>query len=249
MPTVGELTAVYGNFMVNPRPGPAVCRTCFTFTDGYERCLPCARTESPLDVVAPVSYSVAGEQLHHALASYKRLRGETARRLRAEIAAVLWRHLAAHERCLAGAANVERFELVTTVPSGDRARDRDREHPLRELVATTVAPTRERHERLLERSAADVPARTFDPDKFRPRRALHGEAILLIDDTWTTGASAQSAGAALKHAGAGPVAALVIGRHLKRGWHENDRRLRTVARPFDWDHCALCAPGEHAHSA
>ena len=64
--------------------------------------------------------------------------------------------------------------------------------------------------------------------------------MLLIDDTWTTGASAQSAAAALKAAGA-DRAAVVIGRHLNREWHENDRRLRGIARPFDWGTCALCA--------
>jgi orotate phosphoribosyltransferase len=64
--------------------------------------------------------------------------------------------------------------------------------------------------------------------------------VLLIDDTWTTGANAQSAAAALKDAGAGPVAAVVIGRHLNRDWHENDRRLRALTTPFDWGHCVLC---------
>ena len=70
--------------------------------------------------------------------------------------------------------------------------------------------------------------------------------MLLIDDTWTTGASAQSAAAALKDAGAGRVAAVVIGRHLNREWHENDRRLRGIERPFDWSKCALCAEPDSA---
>jgi orotate phosphoribosyltransferase len=65
--------------------------------------------------------------------------------------------------------------------------------------------------------------------------------VLLIDDTWTTGANAQSAAATLKAAGSGPVAAVVIGRHLNREWHENDRRLRGIGTPFDWSRCALCA--------
>jgi orotate phosphoribosyltransferase len=94
---------------------------------------------------------------------------------------------------------------------------------------------------LLRRSSLEVAPRTFDRGKFEAVRSLHGEAVLLIDDTWTTGASAQTAAAALRHAGAGPVAAVVIGRHLNREWHENDRRLRSIARPFDWDRCALCA--------
>jgi predicted amidophosphoribosyltransferase len=240
VPTVNELTAVYGNFMRNPRRGPDVCRICFTFTDGFDRCFVCSRTEQCLDAVAPISYSVAGEQLHHALASYKRLTGAVAQRLRAELAAVLWRHLARHERCLVAAAGIESFPLVSTVPSGDR--ERDDQHPLRRIVADTVGPTSTRHQRLLRRSQTDLPPRTFDRAKFRATRKLDGEPVLLIDDTWTTGASAQSAAAALKDAGAGAVAALVVGRHLKRDWQQNDRRLRAIAGPFDWGHCALCGP-------
>jgi hypothetical protein len=73
--------------------------------------------------------------------------------------------------------------------------------------------------------------------------ALDGEPVLLIDDTWTTGASAQSAAATLKKAGSGPVAAVVIGRHLNRDWGENDRRLRSLPTPFDWNRCAHCETG------
>jgi predicted amidophosphoribosyltransferase len=225
--------------MLSPRPGPDVCGICFNFTAGYSRCYACAHGETWLDVVAPISYSVAREQLHHALASYKRLTGEIARRLGAELAAVLWRYLVQHEQCVARAAGTEAFELVTTVPSGDRGRDE--RHPLRRIVGEIVGPTRTRHERLLERSQLEVAPREFDREKFRTARALNGEAVLLIDDTWTTGSNAQSAAAALKSAGAGPVAAVVIGRHLNREWHENDRRLRGITRPFDWDRCALCS--------
>jgi predicted amidophosphoribosyltransferase len=238
MPTVGELTALYENFMLGPRAGPDVCNVCFNFTRGYSRCYACAHGEVRLDAVAPISYSVAHEQLHHALARYKRLSGDVARRLSIELAAVLWRFLAEHESCVASAAQAPAFELVTTVPSSDR--ERDESHPLRWIVGEVVGPTRDRHERLLERSQADVDARTFDDRKYEATRRLNSEPVLLIDDTWTTGANAQSAAAALKRAGAGPVAAVLIGRHLNREWHENDRRLRGITRPFDWRRCALC---------
>jgi predicted phosphoribosyltransferase len=237
MPTVRELTAVYENFMLSPRPGPGVCHTCFNLTDGYARCYACTHGEAWLGAVAPISYSVAGEQLHHALASYKRLSGEVARRLGAELAAVLWRYLEVHERCVAAAAGAASFEVVTTVPSGDR--ERDERHPLRWIVAELVGPTRGRYQRLLRRSDVAVVGREFHPRKYMTVRPLHGQSVLLIDDTWTTGANAQSAAAALQAAGAGHTAAVVIGRHLNREWHENDRRLRAVARPFDWSRCAL----------
>lgn len=237
MPSVSDLTAGYGNFMLAPQAGPDVCGTCFNFTNGYARCYACAKNEPQLAVVAPISYSVAHEQLHHALAQYKRS-SAAARRLTVELAAVLWRHLSQHERCIARAAGVARFELVTTVPSGDR--QRDEHHPLRQIVGELVGPTRDRYKRLLVRTGLETAARCFEPEKFSAVTPLDGQAVLLVDDTWTTGASAQSAAAALKLAGAGTVAAVVIGRHLNREWHENDRRLRGIPQPFDWNRCALC---------
>ena len=95
-----------------------------------------------------------------------------------------------------------------------------------------AGPTRARHERILIRTEKRVDSRAFDAGKYAATRNLGSRSVLLIDDTWTTGANAQSAAAALKAAGAGPVASVVIGRHLNREWHENDRRLRGIARPF-----------------
>jgi predicted amidophosphoribosyltransferase len=241
MPTVGELTAVYGNFLLGPRHGPEVCEVCFNFTDGYERCYGCSHGEQWLDAVCPISYSVAHEQLHHALWGYKRLEGDVARRLTVELAAVLWRHLAIHELCLAQAAGAaDAFDLVATVPSSDR--ERDERHPLRHVVAALIGPTAPRHERLLHRTTKPVDPRAFDPEKYEVSRNLGDHSVLLIDDTWTTGANAQSAAAALKSAGAGAVGAVVIGRHVNRDWDENDRRLKQMERPFDWSSCALCDP-------
>ncbi len=239
MPSVRELSALYENVLLAPRRGPDVCPMCFNFTAGYKLCYGCAYGGQVLDAVLPISYSVALEQLHHALASYKRLEGDVARQLQAILAAILWRFLTGHEACVAKAANTERFDLVTTVPSGDPRRDE--RHPLPEIVGELVGPTRERHRRLLLRTEVEIPPRTFSTAKFEATSGLDGQSILLIDDTWTTGANAQSAAAALKSAGAGPIAAVVIGRHLNREWHENDRRIRGIARPFDWRACALCA--------
>lgn len=239
MPTVRELSALYENVMLAPRRGPDVCATCFNFTAGYERCYACAHGRAVLDAVVPISYSVGREQLHHALASYKRLDGDVARRLGAILAAVLWRFLAKHEDCVAKAAGATHFDLVTTVPSGDPTRDE--RHPLRWIVGEVVVPTRDRHRRLLRRTDAEVSLREYSEHKFEAAQSLDGHAVLLVDDTWTTGASAQSAAAALKAAGAGPIAAVVIGRHLNREWHQNDRRLRGIEQPFDWSACAMCA--------
>lgn len=241
MPTVAELTGLYGNFMIGPRPGRDVCRRCFNLTDGFDRCYACLKAPGWLDAMAPISYSVAHEQLHHVLASYKRSTGALARRQCVELAAVLWRHLARHERCVARAAGAAQFDVITTVPSSDR--ERDDTHPLHCIVAELVQPARRRHARLLMGSPHDHPEpHAFSAQKYEPTGDLSGQAVLLIDDTWTTGANAQSAAAALKFAGARSVAAIVIGRHINREWGRNDQRLRDLATPFDWNRCALCAP-------
>ena len=56
-------------------------------------------------------------------------------------------------------------------------------------------------------------ARDADPGRFSAA-GLDGAAVALLDDTWTSGASAQSAAAALRLAGARSVAVMVLGRHL-----------------------------------
>jgi predicted amidophosphoribosyltransferase len=238
MPTVAELTAPYGNFMVAPQPGPGVCATCFDLIDEIQTgCHRCRVDRGWLDAAAAISYSVAHEQLHHALRAYKRLPDRVARRFQLELAAVLWRYLDNHENCLAKAAGTDRFEVVTAVPSGSR--DREEHHPLPRMLAALITPTRDRYEPLLTRATTIVSPRAFSPTKFSAVRDVRGQAVLLVDDTWTTGASARSAAASLKGAGAGTVAALVIGRHVRRDWADNDRHLSRLTRPFDWRRCVL----------
>jgi orotate phosphoribosyltransferase len=93
----------------------------------------------------------------------------------------------------------------------------------------------------LRRSTLPLEQHEFNLQKYEAIRMLDGEPVLLVDDTWTTGANAQSAAAALRSAGAGRVATVVIGRHVNRGWRENDTRLRRLGPTFDWHRCALCA--------
>jgi predicted amidophosphoribosyltransferase len=247
MPRVSDLTALYESFLYGPRAAQNVCTTCFNFTDGYDRCYACTHNESWLDAVAPISYSPAHEQLHHVLATYKRQTGAVAGRFAVDLAALLWRYLSRHERCLAAAAGTEAFTVVTTVPSGNP--ERDRRHPLRRIVGELVTPTRPRHERLLKRSPSPATTHSFSAHRYDALRTLDGETVLLVDDTWTTGANAQSAAAALKRAGAVKVGVVVIGRHVNREWRENDRRLTALAGRFTWDECALCAAVDRPQAA
>lgn len=237
MPNVVEFSAAYANFMLGPRRGPGVCARCFDLIGGAGGCYPCAHYGGWVDATAPISYSVAGGQLHHALTDYKRLTGAPARFFTVGLASVLWRALDLHEPCLARAAGVGGFDVVTTVPSSDCAR-RDC-HPLQQLVGELVGPVRDRYERLLLRTAVAVTPHQFNVHKYEAVRELGGRSVLLVDDTWTTGANAQGAAAALKRAGAHRVAAVVIGRYVNRGHGDNERQLRSLPA-FDWDTCVWC---------
>jgi predicted amidophosphoribosyltransferase len=237
--TVAELSAPYTNFMLNPLSpsAPDVCSVCLTFTEGWGTCHPCGHQSRFADAVLPISYSVALGQLHRALQTYKRGYRTVAGQFQLQLAAVLWRFIVEHEECLARRAGVDRFDLVTTVPSSSP--ERDESHPLRRVVGEGVAPTRDRYRRLLVRSGTPVADRTVDPGKYNPTEELDGKAVLLIDDTWTSGANAQSAAGGLKTAGAETVGVLVIGRHVNPEFKANKVRLASLARPFDWDRCAL----------
>ena len=56
--------------------------------------------------------------------------------------------------------------------------------------------------------------RGVDPGWLRVDGIVAGADVLVVDDTWVSGGSAQSAAVALKLAGARRVAIVVIGRHV-----------------------------------
>ncbi|MBO4140210.1 hypothetical protein J5U46_08650 [Micromonospora tulbaghiae] len=63
--------------------------------------------------------------------------------------------------------------------------------------------------------------------------------VLILEDTWTTGARTQSLAHALKVAGATTVAAVVLGRHVDPNYAPARQLLNTIASPvFDTTRCA-----------
>lgn len=238
MATVRELSDPYANFRLNPLPPETggVCSHCLTFTAGYDTCYRCSRSPRAVGAVLPISYSVHRGQLHTALRRYKDAPQSTSRRFTLELAAVLWRFLDRHERCLAGRVGAPAFEIVTTVPS--TTPERDATHPLHRIVGSLVGHTHDRYEQLLVPSGVEVDTRSFDPRRYVAARRLEGESVLLIDDTWTTGANVESAAVVLREAGTGRIGAVVIGRHIHEDWGNNAERLKALPR-FSWERCAL----------
>jgi hypothetical protein len=103
-----------------------------------------------------------------------------------------------------------------------------------------IGVTRDRYRDLLTPAPlASELGRTASAERYRSA-ALWGENVLLIDDTWTTGNHAQSASAALKAAGAGSVAVVVLGRHLNVGYGDTAAYVEQAKlRRFGWDLCVI----------
>jgi len=208
------------------------CRTCRgPVQAGFARCYQCdlahARCGGLLaDVVAPVAYAVKGGRLAGDLWRYKS-GAAGATEAGARLTAMLARFLREHSDQVWRAAGMAAGpELAAIVPSGQ---GRPGPHPLLGIVASCVdvpivplaaAPGAAARARGL----ADGVAAGW----LTAGGAVDGADVLLVDDTWVSGASAQSAAATLKAAGARRVALVVIGRHVDPADPRSAEFLRTL---------------------
>jgi hypothetical protein len=196
-----------------PEPGPGVCASCRgPARRGYACCFHCglhAQAEPDLlaDVVAPVACAPKGSPLATDLWLYKS--GRTgSREAGAALLAMLLVFLHDEGPRVWRRAGAAAPTCACVVPSG---RGRPGPHPLQVLVRGCLALP---WVALAAQPGGDPWARMLDPGRFRVPRPLTGAVILLLDDTWTSGGTAQSAAVALKRAGARSVAVVVLGRHL-----------------------------------
>jgi predicted amidophosphoribosyltransferase len=248
--TVLELSAPYENHLLPVLPSSAgVCAVCHSFVAGdWPLCYQCNQAVRLLpktaDALGFVALAVKGEQLARDLSVYKNSQSLQARtRPRLGLAAVLWRWMESHERCLATEAGTDGFQVVTTVPSTSGRE----QHPLDHVVGTMVQPTADRFRSLLRRRPNDTGGREFGVDRFEViNGGGAGNSVLIIDDTFTSGSHAQSAAAALKDSGAESVAVLCIGRHFNRQQDGEEYRQaadayyrRSRVLGWNWDRCCL----------
>ena len=226
------------------------CRTCRgPVQAGFSRCYQCDLAHSRCggllaDVVAPVAYAVKGGRLAGDLWRYKS-GAAGATEAGARLAAMLDRFLREYGGQVWRAADMTAGPgLAAVVPSGQ---GRPGPHPLFGIVASCVdvpivplaaAPGAVPRGRGLADGVAaswltvGVPVATVAglPPGSADAGQVAGTDVLLVDDTWVSGSSAQSAAAALKAAGARRVALVVLGRHVDPADPRSAeflRRLRT----------------------
>ena len=190
---------------------PASCVVCRgPVRPGFARCYQCGRHArlGPgllADAVVPISYAVKGTALAADLWRYKSCRAPGAA-ARASVLVLLLAFLHDHGACVWRHAGMPAPGRLAVVPTGC---GRPGPHPLLELVSPYL---RLPVTRLVIRPGRQ--GRDLDLDRFGADRTAAGARVLLLDDSWVSGASAQSAAAALKQAGARQVAIVVLGRHV-----------------------------------
>jgi predicted amidophosphoribosyltransferase len=247
--TAQEITDPHLSLYVPPpRAGPAVCRVCHTWSGDYVRCYSCNRTRGlvthPLGLVVPFSLTRTDleAQLYNVLRDYKSgsMIEEVRSQHRLHIAAILQRFLGRHRGCIEQAAG-RAFDTIVVVPS---RRGRTGIHPLEQAIdlSPLLSPLRET---LLEPGPGTIGRNDPVDDGYIAIQTAAGKHVLLIDDTFATGAKLQSAASALTIGGATVVAGVVLGRVVDTT--SEDPRFagrkpfwkRQAKTPFSFDVCCL----------
>ncbi len=205
-----------------PPVGPGVCVTCHgPARDGRSECWCCGAVSGALGwasspLVVPVALCRTGDRLHAVLRGYKDAPVVAARRhFSRRVGAHLSGFLGMHGGCIAAAASSS-WDCVAVVPSstrphGARGGSVPAPHPLGEVVGTITSLSGLARVEIV-RGHGSAHHLAPDAHAFAVGADARGRRVLLLDDTWVTGARMQSAAATLVAAGAEVVAMVVAGR-------------------------------------
>jgi predicted amidophosphoribosyltransferase len=245
VPTVEDFTDPHvATYVPPPQAGDGICQVCHGATSpgrSPSYCDSCDRTRRqvsrPLDLVVPISLYVGTEQLHTVLRGYKDSPDKAARdRFRFQVAALLGRFLRDHGDCVRAAAG-RGWDTLTIVPS---TAGRAGGHPFEDAILMARAH-RPLYRRLLQRTDAPIGHNAANEAAYRASGDAQGARVLLLDDTFTTGARVQSAASRLTIAGADVVAAVVVGRFMRPDYSDQAGELweRRRVIPFDFATCCV----------
>jgi hypothetical protein len=204
--------------------------------DGFDRCWRCEQARHIVgvaDVVAPLTYAIAGTPSAELVRDYK---NHPVRSLRESRSAVInwlvWLGITRHERCIGCAAGLAvscRLVIPSLTSRPGRHPFADLEHAMNAVSdAVTLMP------------APDAMCDRVVNDKFvlAPAARLDREHVLILDDTWTTGSNARPAALAVRRAGAAAVSIMVVGRWLSPDGRVTADVIATrLQRDYDPDIC------------
>jgi predicted amidophosphoribosyltransferase len=207
-----------------PTDAPDVCPMCRSWRAEVDPlCWNCTRVHEllsrPCATVIPISLYCKPSPMRDRLTLYKDGDDRERAAYAPLIAAIVERFFIEHGNALIEA--IGGWDVVTVVPSADRQPP----HPLG--VALEALPTRHLHpaSMLLARGPGDVDHNKMSDDAFLSTEGVNGVRVLVLDDVYTTGATAQSAASALQLAGAAVGAVVVVARRINPDYKPEVRAL------------------------
>lgn len=215
---------------VAPEGLPSVCYLCLGAVDStYMQCYNCrklfheSRCPSSMERrVVPMTVALNPSAWFWALQTYK---AAMYREHASTLGALAYRWLSEHEHRLTSLLGGE-ADYVTVVPSKKGTTTYETQ-PLRRALSI-VAPLAQRMRQAL-RCVAPMAERLreYRPEIFAPTLYVNGHRIILVEDTWITGATALSAAGSLLEAGAASVVITPIARDMKPTFHGKDHPYLT----------------------
>lgn len=211
---LGEFTDAIAAELTSVAPdGPHVCPLCRAIgptRDGL--CGSCQATSAvghPCGLVIPVSYYTKPSALRDWMHDYKRGTDPESRDFAQKaVAGILARYIAEHREAL-----IEQFgewDAVVAVPSTKH----DGVASLQTAIEDHYPGVIGRFERPLQRGPDQLSFGHSSKQGFVASDGIKGSRLLLIDDTFTTGARVQSAHHALEAAGATVTTTIVVARKI-----------------------------------
>ena len=216
MPLVNLLVTEAGGYLHNTiHESHTTCVMCRTPVAGWDRCWACNERRKThgadlADRVGLLTYAIEGSQSAHTMHRYKDNPAQNAPLRVVQLLAAT--ALMLHNDCLTSVAGAP-LTSWAVVPS---LRGRSGTHPLRNIVAPFINGTE-----LQVTAGTATGSRTTDPSLFRVGPIKPRSHVLIIDDTWASGAHAQSLALTMRAAGATRISALILARWLRPGFAQN----------------------------
>jgi hypothetical protein len=207
------------------------CPMCAGVPSGdYSTCFHCGPWQSRQDLadrLGFMTYALKGSQSGHMMYAYKEdFPSSSARQTLALATAYTVMY---HWTCLQGGPLGPVTHWATVPSLRGRTALNDVVAPIMDAQPLVRADLRPSH--------GSMKTRDLRPQNFLAS-AIPGAHVLLLEDTWVGGTTAQSAAAALKAAGAQAVTVLAVARWLDRQWGRTPELLTVLAQdPYDPDNC------------